>query len=86
MESQETHPIHSFTKNEDEEVRLNVRKYNGKYYIDLRIWFQGRESKGYRPTKKGVFFSIEHFPELKKGVERLAKAAEKFRPHEEIEV
>ena len=78
METQETHPIHSFTKNDSEEVRLAVRKFKGKYYVDLRIWFQEGEGQTFRPTKKGVFFSVDHLQEFRRGVDRLMKAGEKF--------
>lgn len=86
MESQETHPIYAFPKNQDEEVRIEVRKYKGKYYIDLRIWFKSEKGDVYRPTKKGVIFSFDQYAELRKGVERLTKAAEKFRTREEVGV
>lgn len=89
MDNQESYPIHSFPKNNDEEVRLSVRKFKGKYYIDLRIWYHPENEEVFRPTKKGVFFSLEQVMELKKGVERLLKAAEKFKTAkepEEIEV
>ena len=85
MESQETHPIYSFPKNQDEEVRLEVRKYKGKYYIDLRVWFKGESSEVYRPTKKGVIFGLDQYSELRKGVDRLAKAADRFHSKQEME-
>ena len=78
MQDQETYPIHSFSKNQDEEIRLSVRKYKGRHFIDLRLWFQSEKGGEYRPSKKGVFFSVEYLPEFKRGVDRLLKAAEKF--------
>lgn len=86
MQDQETYPIHSFSKNQDEEIRLSVRKYKGRHFIDLRLWFQHQKGSEYRPTKKGVFFSLDQLPEFKRGVDRLLKAAEKFKVHEEISV
>ena len=85
MENQESYPIHAFVKNHDEEIRLNVRKYKDRYFIDLRIWFRSKDGEVYKPTKNGVFFPFEQFPELKKGVERMAKAVEKFRVPDEVE-
>ncbi len=75
----ETHLIHSFPKSEGEEIQLALKKFKGKYYIDLRIWFQVEKGGELKPTKKGVFFSIEQMPQLQRGVERLAKAVERVR-------
>ena len=86
MQDQETYPIHSFSKNQDEEIRISIRKYKGRHFIDLRLWFESKKGEEYRPTKKGVFFSIEQLPEFKRGIDRLFKAAEKFKTPEEITV
>lgn len=86
MQTQETYPIHSFNKNQDEEIRISVKKYKGRHFIDLRLWFESKKGDGYHPTKKGVFFSIEHLPEFKRGIDRLLKAAEKFKTPEEVTV
>jgi hypothetical protein len=80
----ERHLIHSFPRSEEEKVQLALRKYRGRYYMDLRIWFQTEENPTLRPTKKGISLSLEHLPELRKGMERLAKAAEKFHVAEEV--
>ena len=76
MSNQDSRIIHAFSKNEGEEIQLALRKYNGKYYIDLRLWYQTPEHPVYKPTRKGVFFPIERFSDLRKGVEQLAKVIE----------
>ena len=82
----ETHLIHSFSKNNEETVQLALRKYKGKQYIDLRVWFQPEGASNLIPSKKGISLYLEHLPELKKGMERLLKAADKFRVSEEVVV
>lgn len=62
--------VHSFPKSEDEEVRIGLQKYKGRYYIDLRVWFQD-ETGTFKPSKKGISVSVERFPELRKGLEKL---------------
>ena len=88
METEDkTQLIYSFPRAKGEEIHIAVRKYKGKQYVDLRIWFQGKNEKTFYPTKKGFALFLDQIPELKKGVERLSKATEKLRPApDEIEV
>lgn len=84
-QEQEHHLIYAFPRGFGEEVQIAVRKFRGKHYVDLRIWFQAKNEKTFRPTKKGIFFGVNHVEELRKGVERLSKAAVKFQVDEEQE-
>ena len=70
--------IHSFLKKQDEEIQLALKKYNGQFYIDFRIWFKSPEFKDLRPTQKGVYFSIESIGEFRKGIEKLWAAADRL--------
>ena len=82
----ETHLIHSFPKSEAEKIQIAIRKYKGKHYIDLRVWFQTEENATFFPSKRGISLSLDLLPELRKGMERLLKAADKFRQPEELAV
>ncbi len=88
MEDQEPkHLVYAFPRAKGEEVQICLRKYKGKSYVDVRIWFQGKNETDFYPTKKGISFSPELVPELRKGVERLAKAMERSRfSKEEVEI
>lgn len=79
-EQAETHLIHAFPKGNDQEIHIAMRKYEGKYYIDLRQWFQSREGdeNSLKPTKKGIIFPMERLPEFKEGVDRLIHAWDKI--------
>ena len=79
-EQAETIPVHSFPNSNGEEIQIAIRKYQGKYYIDLRHWFQSREGEAgsLRPTKRGVFLPVERLPELKEGVDLLMQACDKI--------
>lgn len=68
--------IHTFPKGDDEEVRLAVHKYKGRFYIDLRVWFQDETTQGFRPTRKGVSVPADRFTELKMGLEKLIRSIE----------
>ena len=71
--------VYSFPKSTGEEIHITVHKYQGKYYIDLRLWFESRQGEGgLKPTKKGVIFPMERLPEFKEGVDRLLEAWDKI--------
>ena len=76
MADPENQIIHRFVRTQDEEIQFCLRKYRGQYYIDLRLWFQPKAKGPFRPTKKGVFFSLEHALELKRGADRMLEAVE----------
>jgi len=66
--------IYSFPKNETEEVRLSLREYKERVYLDQRIWFLAKEGE-YHPTKKGFTLALEFLPELRRGLEKAEKEA-----------
>lgn len=78
MDKEEAQLIYAFPRTPGEEIQIAVKKFKGKYYVDLRLWFQDKKDREFHPTKKGVFFSVERIPDLQKGVDRLSKAAERF--------
>lgn len=80
---EKVHVIHTFQKNPEEEVRLTLREYKDRHYLDLRLWFQPSDGGDYRPTKKGITLSLDYLPELKKGLERAGKLAPEIalQPH-----
>ena len=63
--------IHSFTKNESEEIRMYLREYKGRLYADFRLFYQPVESAEFVPSKKGITISVEFIPELKRGFLKL---------------
>ena len=66
--------IYSFRKNPTEEVRVSLRKYEGRYFFDLRV-FEEKPSGfcEFLPTKKGVCLDAYIFPEFKRAVLALEK-------------
>lgn len=76
--SEELHLIQSFDRNENECVQLFLKKYNHKYYVDLRIWFKQSEGD-LKPTKKGITFTGEQFDDLKKGMDEISRLREGMR-------
>jgi len=63
-------------KNASERVRVDVKTYRGKTYIDVRIWYVTADGE-YRPSSKGVMIKPTLAPELLRGI---ALAAQSFDP------
>ncbi len=67
--------IHAFKKSESEEVRLSLREFKGKTYVDLRIFFCAKGSNEFAPSRKGVILSVAHASELEKAFQGLSVKA-----------
>jgi hypothetical protein len=65
----ENQVIHSFKKSETEEVRVSLRQYKEKTYLDVRVFFYSERDQEFRPTKKGVTFGTEFLGQLRSGLE-----------------
>ncbi len=65
--------VHSFPKNPLEEVRSSVTFFKGKQYVDIRIYYKGDDGD-FHPSKKGVTLSVDLFPELEAGMQKLKEA------------
>ncbi len=67
--SDSTTITYSFRKNHDEEVRVSIREYQGREFIDLRVWVERDNGHAeFSPTKKGLTLSCYALPELKKAI------------------
>jgi hypothetical protein len=66
---EDTKLIHEFQKNANEKVRVELCQFQGKDYINLRIYFQDDDNQ-WRPTKKGITIASELIEELKKGTDK----------------
>ena len=64
----ENQTLYEFTRNQNETVRLTLREYKERKYIDLRVFYQPEDSSEMRPTKKGITLALELLPEVKKGI------------------
>jgi len=58
--------VGAFKKSETEEVRVTLRNYKGKAYLDIRVYFCTEGMDGFKPTKKGLTLAAELAPELEK--------------------
>lgn len=65
--------VYTFERSETEEIRLTLREYKGKQYIDIRIFFQPKDSAEMIPTKKGLTLTVPQIYELTKGLRELTR-------------
>lgn len=70
--------VYRFQKNPEEEVRFSLREYRERQYVDLRIWFLPASGSEYHPSKRGLTLGLNWFGEVKKGIERMDEALQKF--------
>ncbi len=78
IQENEARLVHAFPRNESEKIQIQVKKYNGQFYVDLRVWFQTPDNPDYRPTRKGISLRLDLLPELHQGIERLMSIREKL--------
>ena len=69
--------VTSFAKNKFEEVKVEISEYQGKNYINLRVFCDAEGKEERVPTKKGLTLSVSLFPELKEAIEKLGMFLQK---------
>lgn len=58
-------------KREGERVRIGINEYQGKEYIDIRVFYEN-DAGEWSPTKKGITLPPEKLDELKDALSKLA--------------
>lgn len=68
--------VAAIRKADGAEIRVAIDRYKGRSVIDIRLWFQPKDSPDYMPSRKGLTFDAEKLPEL---AQALANAAQCLR-------
>jgi hypothetical protein len=55
-------------KSATEEIRLARSSYKGKEVLDIRVFFLDAATQTWKPSKKGVGFVVERWPEFREAV------------------
>jgi len=55
------------SRNPDEEIRMTLRCYKEREYMDIRVWYRPKESKEFYPTKRGICLGLDHLNEIERG-------------------
>ena len=56
--------VSAFQKNSREQVYVRLHVFEGRPLVDIRVWYQDRETEEWRPTAKGVAVSTELYEVL----------------------
>jgi len=65
--------VSTIEKNPEEEIRISLREYKGHPFVDIRIYWRRPDGEP-GPTRKGVTFNPEFYPEFKKAMLALEEA------------
>ena len=60
--------IAAFQKNSREQVHVRLKSYEGHPIIDIRVWYQDRQTEEWKPTQKGVSVSTELYDALSQAI------------------
>lgn len=63
--------ITTIDKSDRDDIRVSLSDFKGKKYIDIRLFVETEEDKDRIPTKKGITFSIDLYPEFKRAIKTL---------------
>lgn len=72
QEDQKTELVHTFKKNERDEIQISIVESNSGKFIDIRQYFLSPESGKFLPTKKGVRFPFSFLGDLQTAVNKLS--------------
>lgn len=75
--------VYKFIKNALEEIRIEISEYQGKKYLNLRVWYDASKGQGqdWQPSQKGITISVDLVEDLQKGINKAVYEivqAEKF--------
>ncbi len=51
-------------KGAGEIIRIEVSEYQGKKYLNVRVWYTDKNSGEYKPTQKGVAIRPDQYEEF----------------------
>jgi len=74
-DSQTIKELPPIEKSQSEQIRLAIKEYKGKQYVDIRTYFITEETGKWLPTKKGITIPIHdtfgYLEDLTAGLEEL---------------
>jgi len=60
--------IRDIDKGGGEIIRIETTEFKGNKYLNIRVWYQDKESGEYKPTQKGVALKPELYQQLKESI------------------
>ena len=65
------HRLLTLPRGQDEELRLSLDAYEGRPFLNVRIWTRDTDGRGWWPSKRGVTFKLRELADV---AEALAEA------------
>lgn len=69
--------IELIKRNETESVFGTIKDYKEKRYLDIRVWYKGKNANEWLPTKKGITAELGQVDQMMKNLNKLLKEAGK---------
>jgi hypothetical protein len=63
--------VRKIARNDKQEIRIVVQKYEGVVRFDVRLWKKVKDAPEFIPTKSGVSVPVELFAEFEQGMREL---------------
>lgn len=63
--------IAKIDKSNRDDIRISLSDFKDKKYIDIRSYFEVEKGEDRIPTRKGVTFSVDLYPEFKRAIKAL---------------
>ena len=73
------HRLLTLPRGHDEELRLSLDAYEGRPFLNLRIWTRDPAGRGWWPSKRGVTFKLRELADV---AEALAEALDLMAEHQ----
>jgi hypothetical protein len=72
--------VYRIAKRQDEEVCISLSEFKDRKYLDVRVYFQPKDSDEMKPTKKGITLDVGLLSELRKGLATCEKRIASLQP------
>jgi Transcriptional Coactivator p15 (PC4). len=73
MAKKEEKELAVIERSETEQLKISISEYNGKSYLNMRIFFTTDSGETWIPTKKGVTFTPDQIEVLRDAVDEAMK-------------
>ena len=74
------HRLLTLSRGHDEELRLSLDAYEGRPFLNVRIWTRDADGRGWWPSKRGVTFKLRELADV---AEALATALDLMAQHQD---
>lgn len=78
--------IATFAKNDREQLKVGLREFKGRPYIDVRIYWTPDGGQTWSPSKKGVTCGLANLPLLQDAINRAVALVQELEAAGELKV